>query len=214
MLKVWGRRNALNVQKVLWTIGELDLAHEHIDLGGPFGGLDDPVYRALNPHGRIPTIDDHGTVVWESGAIIRYLAARHSAGTLWPEDPAARARADQWMDWAQTALQPDFMALFWGLVRRPAEKQDRAAIDAAQTRLSAHYACLDAHLAARRWLGGDTFTMGDIPAGTSCYRYFEMAITRPSLPNLEAWYGRLTAQPAYRRHVMLPFDDLYGREDF
>lgn len=214
MLKVWGRRNAFNVQKVMWAIGELDLAHEHVDLGGAFGGLDEPAYRALNPHGRVPTIDDQGAIVWESGAIIRFLASRYGAGTLWPRDPAARASADQWMDWMQATLQPDFMTLFWGLVRTPPEKRDRIAIEAARVRLEGHYLLLDTQLARNRFLAGHDFTMGDVPAGTSCYRYFEMAITRPSLPNLEAWYARLTTRPAYRRHVMIRFDDLHGREAY
>ena len=57
MLKIWGRRNSFNVQKVMWLVGELGLAHEHIDAGGAFGGLDTPAFRAMNPHGRVPVID-------------------------------------------------------------------------------------------------------------------------------------------------------------
>ena len=94
MLTIWGRRNAFNVQKVLWLAGELDLPHGHVPAGGDFGGLDDPAFRAMNPHGRVPVIDDGGTVVWESHAILRYLAARD--GRLWPAGPAARSQADRW----------------------------------------------------------------------------------------------------------------------
>jgi glutathione S-transferase len=80
MLKVWGRRSSFNVQKVMWLIGELGLAHEHIDAGGAFGGLDTPAFLAMNPHGRIPVIRDELATVWESHAILRYLAARDNAG--------------------------------------------------------------------------------------------------------------------------------------
>ena len=79
MLRIWGRRSAFNVQKVLWLVGELQLAHEHIPAGGEFGGLDTAEFLALNPHGRVPVIDDNGTIVWESHAILRYLAARYGA---------------------------------------------------------------------------------------------------------------------------------------
>ena len=110
MLKVWGRRSSFNVQKVMWLVGELGLEHEHIDAGGSFGGLDTPDFLAMNPHGRVPVIRDGEVTVWESHAVLRYLAARHGAGQFWPDDPAMRAAIDGWMDWSQTALQPDFLS--------------------------------------------------------------------------------------------------------
>ncbi|MEQ8334049.1 glutathione S-transferase [Nisaea sp.] len=125
MLKVWGRRSAFNVQKVMWLIGELGLPHYHTDLGGAAGGLDDPAFLAMNPHGRVPVIDDDGTIVWESHAILRYLAAVHGDAALWPDDPAKRSEADRWMDWAQTSLQPAFLTgIFWGYYRTPEAQRD------------------------------------------------------------------------------------------
>ena len=109
MLRVWGRRSSFNVQKVMWLVGELGLAHERIDAGSTFGGLDAPEFLAMNPHGRIPVIADGQAIVWESHAVLRYLAARHGALQFWPDDLAVRARVDGWMDWSQTALQPDFL---------------------------------------------------------------------------------------------------------
>ena len=105
MLKVWGRRSSFNVQKVMWLIGELGLEHQHIDAGGRFGGLDTSAFLAMNPHGRVPVIQEDDTTVWESHAILRYLAARHGGGHLWSGDPAVRADVDGWMDWSQTSLQ-------------------------------------------------------------------------------------------------------------
>src|SRR5215471_18759090 len=104
MLKVWGRRSSFNVQKVMWLVGELGLAHEHIPAGGSFGGLDDPAFRALNPHGRVPVIQDDGVAVWESHAILRYLAARYGEQQFWSADPLMRSYADRWMDWSQCSL--------------------------------------------------------------------------------------------------------------
>jgi len=120
MLKIWGRRNSFNVQKVMWLVGELGLEHEHINADGSFGGLDAPSFLAMNPHGRVPVIaDDDGTTVWESHTIIRYLAARYGLNTFCPADPAERSLADRWMDWALATLQPDFMDVFWGFYRPP-----------------------------------------------------------------------------------------------
>ena len=90
MLKIWGRANSINVQKAMWAVGELELPHERIDAGGKFGGLDDSGYLTMNPNALIPTIEDGGAVVWESNAVVRYLAAKYGEGSLWSADPALR----------------------------------------------------------------------------------------------------------------------------
>src|ERR1700736_2922983 len=104
MLTVYGRKSSFNLQKVMWLVGELGVAHRHIEVGGAFGGLDEPAFRAMNPHGRVPVIVDGETTVWEFHAILRYLAARYGTGSFWSEDAAARAHWERWMDWAQTTL--------------------------------------------------------------------------------------------------------------
>lgn len=215
MLKVWGRRSSANVQKVMWLVGELALPHEHIPASGDFGGLDTPAFRAMNPHGKVPVIQDGAVVVWESHAILRYLAAAHGEGRFWPADPAARAPIDGWMDWAQTALQPAFLSgVFWGGYRTPQAQRDKPAVARA---LEETVRCLtraDAQLAERPFLVGETLSLADIAIGAHLYRYFELELDRPALPRLEAWYGRLQARPAYREHVMVPFGELKGKLAF
>ena len=214
MLTVWGRPSSFNVQKVMWLVGELDLAHRHIPAGGSFGGLDAAEFLAMNPHGRVPVIDDGGTVVWESHAILRYLAARYGQGRFWADDAGERSRAERWMDWSQTVLQPDFlMGVFWGFYRTPEPQRNWTAIRDKVARCARHFQLLDRLLAERPYLAGDTLTLADIPAGTALYRYFELDIERPAVPHVVAWYRRLQERPAYRRHVMLPFGELYGRLD-
>jgi glutathione S-transferase len=208
MLRVWGRRNSINVQKVMWAIGELGLAHEHIDAGG----LDTNEFGQLNPNRRVPVIDDGGTVIWESHAIVRYLATRYGAGTLAPEDPGVRAQSDMWTDWALADLQPTFHGgVFWGFYRVPEAQRNWPMIRQAIARSAILFRLLDRHLEGRDFLAGDALTFGDIPAGTLLYRYFTLEIDRPALPNVEAWYERLKAREAYRTHVMVPYDDLKGR---
>jgi glutathione S-transferase len=214
MLKVWGRRNSINVQKVMWAIGELGLAHEHIDAGGPFGGLDTDEFGAMNPNRRVPVIDDDGTVVWESHAIIRYLAARYGAGSLWPEDAGVRARSDMWTDWVLGTLEPAFFGVFWNLYRTPEDQRNWNLIRQGIARSAILFQLLDRHLGAQAFIAGNTLTMGDIPAGAQLYRYFELEIDRPSLPNVEVWYARLQEREAYRTHVMVSFEDLKGRRSF
>jgi glutathione S-transferase len=215
MLKIWGRKNSINVQKAMWAVGELGLTHERIDAGGPFGGLDTEEFRAMNPNARVPVIDDDGAIVWESQVIVRYLAAKYGDGGIWPSDPVARAQSDQWMEWTTTDLQPAFIGgVFWNFYRTPEPQRNWNAIRQGIARSAILFRLLDRHLADKNFIAGDTLTIGDIAAGTQCYRYFELEIDRPAIPNVEAWYDRLQERPAYREHVMVPFDDLRGKLSF
>ena len=204
MLKIWGRTSSINVQKVMWTVAELGLAHERVDVGGPFGGLDGPDYAALNPNRLIPVVQDGTSVVWESNAVVRYLAARYGAGGLWPEDPARRSLADRWMDWQLTTLQPAIGPIFLGLIRTPPEQRDTALIAASAERLGRVMLILDAHLAEQPFVAGDDLTMGDIPVGCVCWRYANLDIPRPDLPNVAAYRARLESRAGYQAQVMLP----------
>ena len=98
MLKVWGRNTSSNVQKVMWTVGEIGLKCERIDIGGPFGKNREGPYLGMNPNGLVPTLEEEdGFLLWESNSIVRYLAAKHRNG-LEPADPRTRALAQKWMD--------------------------------------------------------------------------------------------------------------------
>ena len=120
MLKILGRKTSSNVQKVLWCCGEIGLAFEREDVGGPFGRNNEPEYLALNPNALVPTVIEDGFVLWESNAIVRYLCAKHAKGTLYPSDAKMNADADRWMDWQQTTLGPPMGILFRGLLKSPA----------------------------------------------------------------------------------------------
>lgn len=204
MLTIWGRTNSVNVQKVMWAVGELELPHRRIDAGGAFGGLDTAEYGTMNPNRRIPVIRDGETVVWESNACVRYLADRYGKGGLCPEDPGARARADMWMDWMITTVQPHLHVCFWGLVRTPEADRDMAAIAAAARSLGAVWQVLDEWMSERRFVAGAELTMGDIPLGCAFYRYMNLDMERPELHNLQLWYQNLKARDAFRHHVMIP----------
>jgi len=204
MLKIWGRTNSINVQKVMWAVGELGLDFERMDVGGEFGGLDTADYGAMNPNRRVPTLQDGAFSLWESNAIVRYLAAKHGSGGLWPLAPEKRAVAEQWMDWQQTTLLPDMRIVFWGLVRTQPEQRDQARIDAAVESLKSLWQRLDQHLGDRSFVAGDEFTIGDIPVGAMCHRYHALAVERAAMENVPAWYERLKRRPAYQAHVMLP----------
>jgi len=163
---------------------------------------------------RIVTVDDAGTIMWESHAILRYLAAHYGQASFWSDDDATRSHSDRWMDWAQTSLQPDFLiGVFWGFYRTPEPQRNWQAINARIAKCALHFELLDRILAERAFMLGDRLTLADIPIGTHLYRYFNLSIERPSVTNVEGWYRRLQDRPAYRTHVMVPFDELRGRLD-
>ncbi|MES2868762.1 MAG: glutathione S-transferase [Pseudomonadota bacterium] len=203
MLKVWGRNNSSNVRKVLWCVEELALPYTRAEAGGAFGVVDSPEYRALNPNGRVPMIEDGDFVLWESNTIVRYLAAQYGADTsLYPMDARVRAQADKWMDWTTASFAVAFRDVFWGVLRTPVEQQDWVKINAAIKVSSELLAIVDQALSEKPYLSGDEFGMGDIPLGSFMYAWFEMPIERSSMPHLSAWYERLKLRPAYRNGVM------------
>ncbi len=202
MLKIWGRHNSSNVRKVLWCAEEIGLPYESIEAGGAFGQVDTPEYRALNPNGLVPMIEDHGLPLWESNTIVRYLSARYALDTLYPADPARRAVGEKWMDWTTSSFAGPFRDVFWGTLRTAPDLRDHEKIAAGIRRCGELLAMADAALAKAPWLSGPDFAMGDIPLGSFIYAWFEMPIDRPELPHLRGWYERLKARPAYRKAVM------------
>jgi glutathione S-transferase len=203
MLKIWGRVNSVNVKKALWVAEELGLKYERIDAGMQFGVTRTPEYLKMNPNSLVPTIDDDGFVLWESHTIVRYLAAKHGAGTLWPTELKARADAERWMDWAFT-FQGAMRAVFWGLIRTAPEKRDLKAIEESRLKSAELLAVPERTLAEQPYVAGARFTMGDIPLGCEVQRWMRVPIERPRFPALEAWFERLRARPAFVRHVDLP----------
>lgn len=204
VLKIWGRPNSINVQKVLWCCDELGLDYERIDAGGAFGTTRDPEYLALNPNGLVPTISDDGFVLWESNAIVRYLAAKYGSGTLWPESLEVRAEAEKWMDWQLGTLWASMRPVFIGLIRTPPEERDWTSIRAFREKTIQHWSILDEHLKDRACIAGSSFGMGEIPLGVSAYRWFQLGVDPPPMHNLEAWYHRLRNRPAFEANVTLP----------
>ncbi|WP_438766109.1 glutathione S-transferase family protein [Kushneria sp. TE3] len=202
MLKVWGRANSTNVRKVLWCADELGLDVERLDAGGEFGVVNDSDYRALNPNGLIPCLQDGALVLWESNAIVRYLMAQYGAEPLAAHDPTRRAEADKWMDWATSMLTAPFRDVFLNAVRLPPAQRDADLREQGIAECATLLARVDAVLADQPWLSGHSMGMGDIPLGCMAYAWFEMPIERPQLKHLERWYQRLTERNAYQRQVM------------
>ena len=156
MLTLWGRVNSTNVQKPLICLEELGVPFERHDAGMAFGVVKSDAYLAMNPNGRIPTLQDGDFVLWESNAIVRYLGAKFGVGTLHPANPQAYADADRWMDWQQTTFVGPLTVMFWGTVRGVGTKTDAEMADA-RAKLIECMNILDSLLSARAFVEGADF---------------------------------------------------------
>jgi glutathione S-transferase len=203
MIKIWGRTDSSNVQKVLWCCAELGLEFERLDWGGKFGGNKEQSYLRMNPNGLVPTIQDGSFTLWESNSIMRYLVDKYGEGKLLPNTPEARANANRWMDWQLSTLNAAIVPLFWNLVRTPEDKRDRNVVKAALEKSADAWRIVDSYLAESRYVAGDSLSLGDIPIGVWAYRWFNLPIARPRFANLEAWYKRLCERPPYQKHIMI-----------
>ena len=210
MLTVWGRKTSSNVQAVMWCIGELKLDVVRHDIGHRYGGNRTPEFLALNPNGLVPVLrDGDGEPIWESGAILRYLASRYAITPFWPGDLGARAQVDKWAEWSKLNIAQNFTGpIFWRVVRTAPASRDPAAIAEAIHTLGRNLDIAEAQLECTAFLSGDEFTLADVQFGHVLFRYFDMAIDRPAHPAVRRYYDGLTARPAFREHVMVSYEEL------
>ena len=204
MIKIWGRTDSSNVQKVLWCCGELGLEFERVDWGGKFGGNDDQAYRNMNPNGLVPTLQDGDYILWESNSIMRYLNAKYGAARLLPPSPEGIGEANRWMDWQLSTFNAAIVPLFWNLIRTPPEKRDPKAVETALAKTTKVWQTVENQLTKNSYLAGTEFTLGDIPLGVWAYRWFNLPVERPDFPHLSRWYERLKQRPPYQQHIMIP----------
>lgn len=181
MLTVWGRNNSTNVKKVLWCLEELGIPYQRIDVGGQYGKLNDPQYRALNPNGLIPCLQDKDFILWESNTIVRYLAAQYGQNSLYLADHHQRASAEKWMDWATSSVVEPFKAVFIGLVRTPPEQQDKVKIAQGMEKMNTLMSIANDALGEQAYLSGDAFGIGDIPLGCLAYAWFKLTDRAPGI---------------------------------
>ena len=206
MLTIYGNDHSSCVQKVLWCAEELGLTYKRIDKGGAFGGLDDPEYVKLNPNRLIPTIDDDGFILWESSAILCYLASRHGKGTLYPTDDRARGEAYRWVVWQTGTVRGAIMPLYtqwrvWKPAYRHLEELERF-----RKGMEPIWRIIENHLQSREWLAGDQFSMADIPMGIMAHWWYSFPIDHFDLPRMRDWHTRIVQRPAFQKSVAQPYD--------
>lgn len=214
MLKVWGRSSSIHTQRVLWACDEAHVPFQlipasatmgpdgHISGGGmPFGIVDTPEYRAMNPNGTIPTIDDEGYVLWESNTICRYLAQTYAPQNLFGDNVKTLGFASQWMDWTNTQLEPALHILVMELVRLSPDKRDPDNVEQTRKNILPALERLNQHLSERPYVAGEAFSIGDIAPGCAVYRWILFGLNAPEMPHIRDWQSRLAERGGFQAHV-------------
>ena len=210
MLTVWGRKSSSNVQALMWCIGELGLPFERIDAGFTYGVVDTDEYLAMNPNGTVPTIqDDSNPPLWETGAILRYLASEYAPESFWPSNNLTRAEVDRWSEWSKVNVALNFTGpIFWRVVRTPLSRRDPEAIRRALTVLDKYLAVADEQLSRFEYIAADHLTLADIQFGHCLYRYFDIDIDHRDWQQLRRYYNILAERPAFKEHIMTSYEEL------
>jgi glutathione S-transferase len=210
MLEIWGRKTSSNVQALMWCVGELGLPYQRHNVGHKFGGNDTPEFLAMNPNGTVPVLrDDGGEPLWETGAILRYLATKFGDAPFWPKDLDRRTPIDKWAEWSKLNIALNFTGpIFWRVVRTAPNLRDDTVIATALRLFDASLSVAEVQLRRHAHLAAEEFTLADIQFGHVLYRYFEISIQRREHRALRRYYDRLTERPAFREHVMVPYEEL------
>lgn len=196
MLRVLGRITSINVRKVLWAADEMGVAYESEDWGKPIRDPDVPEFLALNPNAQVSVIVDDGFVLWESHAILRYLAAR-VGNDLWPADERERALVDQWMSWQASELNPAWSYAAAAKLRNDPPNPDATRIEASIAAWTRKMRILEGHLeTGGGFVANGRFSLGDIVLGLSTHRWLSVAFDKPVLPAVEAHYKAMQSRPA------------------
>jgi glutathione S-transferase len=212
MLTIYGRDYSSNVQMVMWAVGELGLAHERLDYGHVFGKVDTPEFLEMNPNGLVPVLKDGGLVMFESAAIVRYLAARYGDRRFWPADAMIRGPLDTWAEWAKNSFAPAVNQVFYNSVVVSPARRNPEALAAAEKNAARLALMLDERLGEGPYLADQTFTFADLSPGHILYRYYNVPFARPATPGLDAYWQRLQERPAFAKHAMKSFESLRGKD--
>lgn len=212
MMRLWGRKSSINVQKVLWCLTELGMQEgkdfERIDAGLHFGVNRTPEFLKLNPNGLVPTLEDGDIVLWESNTIMRYLARQYDKRGRFPNDIASQYGSEKWLDWQVGTLWPALRAPFLSLTRVPENERKYDAIKKGYQDTNNLLELLDTTLANQNYCSGKQFHIGDIALGLCVARWILVDETFPEktggrikLKNIDAWLKRLETETLFNEIV-------------
>ena len=208
MMRLWGRKSSINVQKVLWCLAELGLKEgkdfERIDAGLQFGINNTPEFLKLNPNGLVPTLQDGEIVLWESNTIMRYLVSQYNKNGRFPNGVVAQYNSEKWMDWQLATFWPPLRTTFLGLTRTPEAERNYDVILKCYQETNRTLGILDQVLGTQAHCSGNQFNIGDIVVALGVHRWILLNDTFPEktgprseLKNVERWLKQLRSETCF-----------------
>ena len=202
VLRILGKRQSINVRKVLWTCDEVGAPYIQEDWGAGTRLTSCEEFLQLNPKGLVPVVIDGNATLTESNTIVRYLAAKYGRADLLPAEPLARARVEEIMDWQATELNGSWRTAFLGIVRKNSDAGTSEQIVKSQIEWTRMMRLLERQLDDNRsFICGSIFTVSDVVIGLSVNRWFQTPMERPSLPLVQDYLARLALRPSARGHI-------------
>ena len=202
MLRILGRITSINARKVLWAADEMGLVYEHEVWGRPHRDPKVPEFLAMNPNGLVPVIVDDGFVLWESNAILRYLAEKVGSDLL-PSDARERAVVDQWLTWMVSELNPSWAYIVPAKLRADPPNPDPDRLAEAASKWSKAMGILEVHLArADGYVANDRFSLADIVIALAVHRWENVPFDgKPDLEAVDAYYDKMQLRPLAAKYI-------------
>ena len=197
MIKLYGVPMS-RAARSLWMLEELGLPYENVQTHFANGDTQKPDYLKLNPNGHIPTLDDDGTVVWESMAINLYLAMKYGKG-LWPASVADQGHAIQWSFWVMTEVEPPLLQAMMHRAFYPPDQRKPTLGDEGEEKLQKPLQVLDAHLAGRKHVVGQSYSVADVNLASVLAWAGFAKVDLGKYANVSRWLGECTSRPAAKK---------------
>ena len=201
-LKMWGRKAALNVQKVLWCADELGLAYEQIDAGQHYGKNKESFFLEMNPNGRVPVIQMNQLSLWESHAILRFLYKAGCGKRLKSPNDWQIAVSDQWLDWVSSYLYyPTFRNYYLYQTRTAEAAKVPEKIYEMQSEVYPLFKILENNLAQNDYAAGNLLTPADFSIGVIVNKWLRIDRELDGFPHTHRYHERLLKRPLFEKNV-------------
>ena len=200
-LRILGRVTSINMRKVLWTADLIATEYVTELWGKPHRDPNSPEYLALNPNALVPVIIDDGFVLWESNAIMRYLADTRRSG-LWPVAPKERALVDQWLTWQVSELNAQWGYAMHALLRKNPAYTDEGRIAESIANWTARMQILENQLIkGGGFVANGRLSIADLAIALSTHRWYSTPFDHREFPAIRQHYELLKATPEGAKYL-------------
>lgn len=199
-MKLYNADLSPNAWRVRAVAAELEIDLEIIDVDLRGGGTKTADFLAKNPNGKVPVLEDGDFVVWESRAIVAYLASLKPEKGLYPDDAKTRAVIDQWSYWQAVHLGPTFQKIVFETFMKGLfgmGETDQAVVDAEMKTLEQLLAVLEGALVGKDWIA-DTLTLADFGLSSTFIYRKPAGISLDAWPNIARWAAAIESRPSWK----------------